>query len=63
MTELWLVEIETVSGKLKSTGYLNPDFETLLSFAVNAAVQNLLNSDRRKVGSQHYRDFRISAFS
>ena len=37
------------------------DIEDLLG--THAAVSNLFNLGRHKVGSQHYRDLRISAFS
>ena len=48
---------ERVMRKFKSTGQA----QRLL--VAHAAVSNLFNLGRHKVGAQHYRDLRISAFS
>jgi putative transposase len=48
---------ERVMRRFKSTGQAQRFLGT------HAAVSNLFNLGRHKVGSQHYRDLRISAFS
>jgi putative transposase len=43
-------------GKFKSVGHVQRFLRA------HAAVSNLFNLGRYKIGSQHYRDLRISAF-
>jgi putative transposase len=69
---------ETVGSKLKNrNSFSKPNFETLPRLrqvrqvrrvnrrflGAHAAVSNLFNLDGHKLGAQHYRDLRTSAFA
>jgi hypothetical protein len=55
---------ELIGGKLKIwKRFLKPNFGPLLSVRTHAAVSNLFNLGRHKVGAQHYRNLRISALT
>jgi hypothetical protein len=55
--------VRNLGSKLKKGNeFLEPNFELGLSAMVHT-VANLFNLGRHKVGAQHYRDLRISAFT
>jgi hypothetical protein len=63
MPSLFVGYTERCHRKLKScNSFLKPEFELGPSFTPHAAVSNRFNLGRHKVGAQHYRDLRISAF-
>jgi hypothetical protein len=64
MPSLVVGNTETVYGKLKNgNSFSKPNFELGPSVSATCAKSNLFNLGRHKVGAQHYRDLRISAFT
>ena len=64
MPSLFGGDTETVCSKLNScNSFLKPNFKNLPSFTTHAAVSNLFNLGRHKVGAQHFRDLKISALA
>jgi putative transposase len=57
-------DTEMVCSKLKrGNRFSKPNFELGPSFTTHDAVSNRFNLGRHKVGAQHYRELRISAFT
>jgi hypothetical protein len=57
-------DTETIFGKLKSwKDFSEPNFQMGPSVSASCAVSNLFNLGGHKMGAQHYRDLRVSAFA
>jgi putative transposase len=64
MPSLVVGDTERSYGKLKrGNSFSKSNFERGPSFTTHAAVSNRFNLGRHKVGAQHYRDIRMTAFT